>query len=187
MENILGSSLRIDWCLQRFKMVIDDSVALYNSANQRCLRRNADGNADSAFQVSLDQMPKSWYWEWISLVDAGVDSAGRKQYALYFRAFSKFLKAAALTGNAVTSSNVFQDPGVPADLTTGRFILVDAGKGEFAFYNTALRRFLRLKSDGTCDLGDVVASPDLLPSNWTWERFKIVCDSAYAALYYPTN
>ncbi|CAE7242733.1 unnamed protein product [Symbiodinium sp. CCMP2592] len=139
-------------------------IALYSPHCHRFLNMNGgdgEGGLGLTPQMNGNGVADSWTWERFTVVDAG-----KGQIALHNRHHNRFLG----TGHVRAHRNA---DDLPSEWTSERFTVVELGDGEVAFHNTASNRFLNMRAEGV-GRSNHPPKPPQLPSNWGWERFRIL-------------
>jgi hypothetical protein len=172
-----------DWTWERFHIVDagNGEIALWSEIHHRYIRMHSNGNMDVSDQKGVDELPGDWTWERFEVVDAGYG-----EWALWSKIHNRFMRLHA-DGNMDGSGHKGKDE-LPHDWTWERFNVVTvmppgvpppAEPSPFqpgsvvALHSKVHGRFVRMNADGNMD-GSGHKGIDELPSDWTWERFKVV-------------
>merc|ERR1740138_1416665 len=172
-----------DWTWERFKVVDagNDEIALWSEIHHRFIRMHSNGNMDVSDTKGVDELPGDWTWERFQVVDGG-----NGEWALWSKVHNRFMRLHA-DGNMDGSGHKGKDE-LPHDWTWERFNVVTvmppgvpapAEPSPFqpgsvvALHSKVHGRFVRMNADGNMD-GSGHKGIDELPSDWTWERFKVV-------------
>jgi len=123
---------------------------------------------DKSGERADGNLPPGWTWERFKVVEAGNGEVG-----LWNPTHKRFIRMP--TGEYLDKSGERADGTLEgAHWTWERFKVVDAGNGEVGLWNPTHKRFIRMPNGEYMEKSGERAH-GTLPSNWAFERFKVVC------------
>mmetsp|Transcript_33947 Transcript_33947/g.79011 ORF Transcript_33947/g.79011 Transcript_33947/m.79011 type:complete len:349 (-) Transcript_33947:93-1139(-) len=144
-------------------------IGLHNSLNNRFLKMSGGSMMTSPIKAASNLPVPGWESEYFEIIDGGNGEVG-----LYNRHHQRFV---SMSGGGVIYGSPQRGDTLPHDWYDQRFFLVPARPylvpgSVVALYSGSNQNYLRLKEHGMD--GHRPPHPPHFPSNWGWEKFKVV-------------